>query len=176
MSPPIPTTRRMLWFPHPRDVVEELPSSGTPSPNRLGARRTIGGAAIPPPRTSQKPAGANSTTAVCLRRRETLGDNRNGEPRFRARRCRLARQAVGAARVRLPPGGIDDKRPDPGMVDLRVDSGKAGPRAPGAEAHDPDLHAGALGLNSGPPLSPWQESMPSAPAETMSFGKYDRGP
>ena len=98
------------------------------------------------------------------------------QPRFRARRCRLARQAVGAARVRLPLGGIDDKRPDPGMVDLRVDSGKAGPRAPGTEAHDPDLHAGALDLNSGPPLSPWQESMPSAPAETMSFGKYDRGP
>ena len=31
-------------------------------------------------------------------------------------------------------------------------------------------------MNSGPPLSPWQESVPSAPAATISFGKYDRGP
>src|SRR5215213_6048676 len=28
------------------------------------------------------------------------------------------------------------------------------------------------GLNSGPPLSPWQESFPFAPAATMRLGKY----
>jgi hypothetical protein len=148
-APPFPPRDACLSS-TPRDVVEELPTSGTSPPTRLGAGRTIGGPAVPPPRMSQEPAGASPNTAFCSRRRETLGGNRNGELRFGACRRRRARQAAGAARVRLLLGGVDDKRPDPGMVDLRVDPGEARPRAPGTEAHDPDLHVGGARFEQRP--------------------------
>ncbi len=63
---------------------------------------------------------------------------------------------------------VHDEAPDGGAVHLGVHSGVAGCPTPDAEAGDPDLPVVARGLpNIGPPLSPWQVSLPVWPAATM---------
>lgn len=78
---------------------------------------------------------------------------------IRAHRWRIARQTAKVARVQLSACGIDDERPNTEIVDLRVHTGEAGPRASAPEAYDPDLRAGDT----------WLEQRPTTVALTRVF-------
>ena len=102
---------------------------------------------VPLPLHGGNPLGITSPFVWLLQHRTKSSEAASP---IRARRLRIAPQTAKVAQMRLPAYGVDDERPNTGIVDLRVDPGGAGPRAPAPEAHDPDLRAGDARLEQRP--------------------------